>query len=343
MKKILLILILAHLAVADLCLASELYSGSVAVSSQGEEDRRDAIPDALIQVLQKLSGLHDIPVTTALDEALNNAQRFLTSYRYEIVDRTGADGEITRDLRLVANFIPTEIDRLVQRAALPRWRQERPPVQIWVIVDDGIRRNMKPLEYDYAWEALEKIAAVRGLPVTWPELDEEERQLIDMRLVWGGYTDYLVERGAPADGVAIIAIRREGPNWTLRWNVANDVRAWSWRTSDRDLVFALADGVHTMTDEIAASQSIAASEQGTTSLDLTIAGLNSSENYIRCMEYLKSVSLVTRVDILGANPGRVHFRLQLNAAAEYLAEAFRLGTVLLPAGVNEDYDYVFIQ
>ncbi len=87
-------------------------------------------------------------------------------------------------------------------------------VQIWVVIDDGLSRQLKPITFDYVWESMEDIAAMRGLPVSWPELDEEELQLVDMRLVWGGFTDYLVERGAPADGVAIIAARREGPQWT---------------------------------------------------------------------------------------------------------------------------------
>jgi hypothetical protein len=343
MKKIWLILIMLHLMVFDAFASSGLYSGEVAVAGQGEEDRREAIPDALIQVLQKLSGLHDIPLSDALDEALVNAERIMLSYRYDVVDRTAADGVVSQELRLIANFIPTEVDRIVQRAALPRWRPERSPVQIWVVLDDGISRSLKPLEFAYAWQAIEDVASARGLPVVWPELDEEESQLIDMRLVWGGFTDYLVERGAPGDVVAIMAARREGPDWVLRWNVANEVRTWSWRNSDRELVFALADGVHTMTDQIAASQSIAASEQGVNSLDISIGGLNNADSYVLCLQYLQGVSLVTKVDVLGANPGRVLFRLELNAAAEYLAEAFRLGTVLTPAAADKDYDYEFIQ
>ena len=67
------------------------------------------------------------------------------------------------------------------------------------------------IETTQALEDVEDIAATRGLPVGWPDLDEEAMQLVDMSLVWGGFTDYLVERGAPADGVAIIAARREGP------------------------------------------------------------------------------------------------------------------------------------
>jgi hypothetical protein len=216
-------------------------------------------------------------------------------------------------------------------------------VQIWVVIDDGLERQLKPVEFGYAWESLEDIAAMRGLPVSWPELDEEEQQLIDMRLVWGGFTDYLVERGAPDDGVAIIAARREGPQWTLRWNLASNGRSWSWRNSDQELMFALAQGIHKMTDELAASNSIAASEQGLWTTDVTIGGLNNAENYAVCLAYLQNLSLVTAVEILGAGPGRVHFRLQLNASSEHLAQAFNRGSVLLPSSPGNEYEYEFFR
>lgn len=343
MKKILLIIIALHFSVFDAVAQSNLYLGEVAVASQSEEDRRDAIPDALIQVLQKLSGQREMPLTPELDEALNNAERMMLSFRYKTVERIGPDGNVENQLRLIAQFVPSEADRVVQQLGLPRWQRERPSVQIWVVVDDGITRRLKPVEFAYAWQSIEDVAALRGLPVSWPDLDEEEMQLVDMSLLWGGFTDYLIERGAPPDGVAIITARREGPQWTLRWNVANEVQNWSWRNADRELLFALAEGIHRMTDQIAASNSIAASEQGLSSVDIRVAGLTSSRSYVECMEYLQGVSLITDVEILGADPGQVHFRLQLNASSEYLAEAFRRGSVLSTASAGSGYDYVYVQ
>jgi hypothetical protein len=343
MKKLLLVFITLHLSVVEAVAEINLYAGEVVVPSQGEADRREAIPEALIQVLQKLSGLREMPFSTALDEALGNADRLLLSFRYVNVDREGPDGAIDQEIRLVAQFMQPEVDRIVQQAGLPRWQQERPAVQIWVVIDDGLERQLKPVEFGYAWESLEDIAAMRGLPVSWPELDEEEQQLIDMRLVWGGFTDYLVERGAPDDGVAIIAARREGPQWTLRWNLASNGRSWSWRNSDQELMFALAQGIHKMTDELAASNSIAASEQGLWTTDVTIGGLNNAENYAVCLAYLQNLSLVTAVEILGAGPGRVHFRLQLNASSEHLAQAFNRGSVLLPSSPGNEYEYEFFR
>jgi hypothetical protein len=342
MKKLLLIFITLHLSVALAMAEVSLYSGDVVVPSQSEADRNAAIPEALIQVLQKLSGQREMPFSPALDEALTNANRLLLSFRYQNVDRAGPGGVITPELRLIAQFLKPEVDRVVQQAGLPRWQQERPAVEIWVVIDDGGKRVLKPLEFGYAWESVQDIAAMRGLPVSWPELDEEEVQLVDMRLVWGGFTDYLVERGAPADGVVIVAARREGPLWTLRWNLASDGQSWSWRTSDQELMFALAQGIHQMTDQLAASNTIAASEQGLGTTEITIGKLNGATDYAACLEYLQKQSLVTAVEILGADPGRVHFRLQLNAPSEHLFEAFDRGSVLLPARAGSEYDYEFL-
>jgi hypothetical protein len=343
MKKLLLIFITLHLSAVSAVADESLYSGEVAVPSQSESDRNQAIPEALIQVLQKLSGKREMPASPALDEALISADKLLRSFRYKNVDRIGPDGVVSQELHLDAQFMQPEIDTIVQQAGLPRWRQERPSVQIWVVIDDGNSRELKPVEFTYAWESLEDIAALRGLPVSWPELDEEEAQLVDMRLVWGGFTDYLVERGAPADGVAIIAVRREGPLWTLRWNVANGEQHWSWSNSDQELVFALAQGVHKMTDQLAASNTIAASEQNFWTTDVTVGGLNSAVDYAVCLEYLQNLSLVTAVEAVGADPGRVHFQLQLNASLEHLSEAFKRGTVLLPSSAGSEYDYEFLR
>jgi len=341
-KKLLLIIILLHLPAGAVVADDLLYSGEVAVLDQSEAERVEAAPEALIQVLQKISGQREMPMSPALDDALANASDLILSFRYRTVERTGPNGGINRELRLIAQFMQSEIDSIVQQASLQRWRRERPPVQIWVIVDDSVKRELKPLEYDYAWQSMEEVGTMRGLPLSWPDLDEEEAQLVNMRLVWGGFTDYLVEHGAPADGVAIIAVRREGPLWTLRWNLASNGQHWNWRSSDQELLFALAQGVHQMADQIAAANAIAASEQGSWVTEVTIGSLNGADDYAACLGYLQNLSLITAVDVLGAAPGQVQFRLQLNASTDYLAEAFNRGTTLLPTGSESEYDYEFL-
>ena len=108
-------------------------------------------------------------------------------------------------------------------------------------------------------------------------------------------------------------------------------------------MFALAEGVHKMTDEIAAINTIAASDQGQSTLEVTIGELNSAEDYVGCLAYLQNLSLITNVEILGAEPGRVHFRLQLNASSEHLDEAFNRGSVLIPVRSPGKHEYEYLR
>ena len=342
-KICLLVILVLQFAVSSTWAAEDLYSGEVIVGSQGVEDRNEAIPAALIRVLQKLSGQRELPVSPAFEDALANAERLLYSFHYRNNDRVGANGDVTRELRLIARFMPAEVDALVLLIGLPRWQHLRPAIQIWVVIDDGLNRRLKPLEYQYAWEAMEGVAGMRGLPITWPSLDDEELQLIDMRLVWGGYADYLIEKGAPADGVLIVAARREGPRWVLRWNLANDGHTWSWRNVDQELMFALVEGVHRVVNQVAALNSIASEDQGQWVITMVVDDLHSASDYTRCLVYLQSQSLVTDVEILGAEPGRVHFRLQLNAAPTYVAQALNRDSVLLSVGAENMFEYRFLQ
>ena len=173
----------------------DLYSGEVPVASQSAADRGQALPGALAQVLQKLTGLRQLPATETLDGSLRSASNMLVSYRYQTVERLNPEGVGSRQLNLIARFLPEEVDRLVQSNSLPRWPQQRAAVQIWVIIDDGLSRTLQPMEYEFAWQVTEQTAAERGLPIIWPQLDDEEKQLIDTSLVWGGFTDYLIEKG----------------------------------------------------------------------------------------------------------------------------------------------------
>lgn len=98
-----------------------------------------------------------------------------------------------------------------------------------------------------------------------------------------------------------------------------------------------------MTDQVAASNTIAASEKNSWTIDVTIGQLNSASDYASCLEYVQNLSLVTAIEVLGADPGQVNFRLQLNASPEYLSEAVERGNILLATRAGNEYDYEFIQ
>jgi hypothetical protein len=170
------------------------------------------------------------------------------------------------------------------------------------------------------------VAALRGLPLTWPEPGPEGEWDVDTQLLWGGYTEDL---GLPEDqGVMIAAARREGASWGLRVNLSYQGRHWAWRVEALDLQPAMEQAINQAADEIAAAGSIAAMDLGSWEESLTVSGLLSADDYQRCLAYLQGISVVERVDVVSAQADSVTFRLGLNALPRYLEEALAAGGVL---------------
>jgi hypothetical protein len=328
MKKLHLVLVLVMLVLLPwvLPVRANLYSGEVLVEGQGGAERGKVLPFTLIHVLQKLSGLRDIPPGPALERALRDAPAMVVSTSYRNVQRSLPDGTVLNDQRLVANFLPQEINQVVLDMALPRWRIERKPVMIWVVVDDGFQRRLMPLEFQYAWDAVDEVAANRGLPVSWPSLTPDELAAVDLQLLWGGFTEQLTD-GNGGD-LMIAAARREGLEWSVRWTLSSGERIWNWRSSDADLSWALVQGVHEAVNTIAGNNTIAASATSDFSHVLEVGGLRNAADYARCLNYLNGLSVVNAVDVEAATPGRVRFRVKMNAAPEYLMSALDSDGVL---------------
>jgi hypothetical protein len=320
--------------------ALELYTGEVAVPDQSVAERHAAVQAALLQVFQKHSGLRQLPLRPALDAALLNAGRMLVSFHYRSHDRAQPDGSSRSELRLVANFLPQAVDEVVQELELPRWRHERRPVTLWVVVDDGDGRRLMPMEYAYAWDALSDVARLRGLPLQWPELDEEQREALDLQLLWGGFTDAVEQPGEDSAGVVIVAARREGPIWNLRWNFGGGDKTTGWRNRDQDLSLALVDGLHQLADFVASRDAIASSAQGRWRFQMVVDGLRGAGDYAACLAYLEGLSLVDQVQVLGAGPGEVTFSLVLNAMPEYLLSEFDRDRALSATGTDQRYTWV---
>lgn len=317
--------------------AQNLYSGEVSVVDQSVTERQKATPAALIQVLQKHSGQREIPLHPALDRALLNANRMLVSFSYKQVQRANPDGSVTDELRIVANFLPEAVENIVQELGLPRWPQQRPPLTIWIVVDDGQGRRLKPLEYEYAWEAMTDVASLRGLPVRWPEIDPESEEKVDLQLLWGGFTDSLGAGEEPGKDVVIVAARREGPVWTVRWNFAGGRETDGWRIQDSDLAFAVVDGVHRLADLVSSRDAISSAEQGHWTLEMRVTGLTGTADYVRTRAYFENLSVVEAVYVVEVGPSGILFKLELNAAPDYFTREINKNRFLLPGVDGQAY------
>jgi hypothetical protein len=304
----------------------DLYSGEAAVGEQDAAERRRAVPDALAEVLRKLSGLRQFDELPQVTEALGQADSMLLSYHYREAELPRADGGADVELRLVARFATAEVDALARSLQLPLWPPQRPPLTAWLVVDDGVDRRVMPVELDYMRQWMEDVATRRGLPLAWPQPGEDGEYGVDLQILWGGYAEDLAAVSGPDN--LIVAARREGVQWGVRLNLAYGGQLWNWRLDDVDLQAALIEGMHQVVDQIASARAIVATDLGSWQQDLEVAGLVGATDYERCLAYLQSLSVVTQVDVVSARPGMVTFRVSLSAMPRYLDEALTRDAVL---------------
>lgn len=332
MRTLILILSLTLLPLQPGHAASiDVYTGEAVVENKEAGERRRALPAALENVLQKYSGLRSFEDFPDVENALESASSILVSFYYRSVEVIASDGSRDEELRLVAEFSPDRVDELTRSLQLPLWQPERAATEVWVVIDNGLDRRVLPVEFTHAWNAMANAAAWRGLPLTWPEADEEGVFAVDAQLLWGGYTEDL---GVARDqGAMIVAARREGVEWNVRGNLTYQGETWSWRLQDIELQAALTESVQQAADLVAAANTIAATDLGTWRYDLTVQGLGNSEEYRRCLGYLQQLGVVNHVTVVSARAGEVRFRLELSALPGYLEESLLEGQVI---GFDED-------
>ena len=339
MRTLLLISLLTWIPLTGIQAAIiDIYTGEAVVENKDAAQRRPALRLALENVFQKLSGLRSFEDYPLVKPALGKASSILVSFHYRNVDTIFADGSSGDELRLVAKFSKNSIDELARTLQLPLWQPERDPIDVWVVVDNGLDRRIMPVEYEYTQEAMADVAAWRGLPVNWPAPDDEGRYAVDAQLLWGGYTEDL--ESGQGSGAMIAAVRREGPEWSVRSNLSYDNQNWTWRLQDIELQAVLTKSMQQAIDLVAAANTIAAADLGSWMYELTVAGLANADDYGRCLGYLQQLSVVKHVSVVSAQRGSATFRLQLNALPQYLEDVLHGGQFL---GFDEDEHYYFLQ
>lgn len=333
--RLLMLLLLICLPISSLPAADDLYQGSAPVADQSASELEKGMQVALLQVLGKLSGLSDFSDYPGVDEALSEARNMVLAFYYQNHNVLLPDGSSRDESRLVANFSPKAVDQLGVDLQLPRWKPDRRPLLAWPIVDSGQERTIMPIELQYAWEGMADLARKRGMPIRWPEADENGEYAVDVQLLWGGYTEELSEQ-EPGETLVIAALQ-DGPEWNVRMSMEYEGLRWSERFRGPDLELVLVQGLNSAIDQVVAAGSIAAADAGEWRVDITVTQLSNAQDYSRSLAYLQGLSVVESVTVKKALAGQVQFSLSLNAAPSYLQQFLLTGKTLLPTPVEGEY------
>ena len=315
-----------------------LYEAETIVSSQSREGRPAAIRACLGMVLVKLTGARDVSAEAALEPILEQAESFVRQYRYqelaqEIPALSGA-GPAPK-WRLAVKFDEENLNNSLRASGIPVWGKERPSVLVWLTLERSNRRSFAESETEPELLALVREAAQRrGVSILFPLYDLHDQLRIRPGDVWLGFQERIMAASARyrADIVLTASMSSSVAGiWEGRWrSYGEDGLKYDWTTETDLPELALEEGFDGFVDALAYEfvRSVGYTLVG--DIEITVGAVDSVEQYARLLDYLESLSSVSRIHVKEVRPGEVTLALAAHGGEQAVVQTIDLGSVLEP-------------
>lgn len=318
-------------------LIGTLYEAQAPVTGQSGDARAVGIQQAFAQVLVKVSGERSLLANPQIDTLLKRASGLVQQYRFRALE-SGSVTSPEADRLLWVRFDERAVNRLLRESGVPVWGATRPSVLLWLGEEAGPSRGLVSLERQPRLkDTLIRVAEARGLPLLLPLLDMEDRAALPVSDLWGGFeTDIrrASERYLP-DVILVARMSHIGGEWRGEWLLYLPDRVDRWRIQATDMLQLAEDGLQRAADALARRFAPQQLSEGSNSLRIRIHGLTSLADYVSVRDYLQSLAMIERLDLLAAGPDKVSFLVRVQGGREVLERGIQLGAVLEPMTAPE--------
>ena len=146
------------------------------VDDRSEDSIDGAAREALESVLLKRSGDRALLTHPSVSAALDAARSNLSLYQFERVDNR---------TRFVAHIDESLIESLIQAANGTLWAEARPPILLWLVVDDLSGRRFGNTEEErLLWKSLSEAFDQLGIKLRRPLYDLSDSVLVSPETLW---------------------------------------------------------------------------------------------------------------------------------------------------------------
>jgi hypothetical protein len=154
-----------------------LYQADVAVEDHSTRVLQKATREGLAQVLVKVSGSREVLNSAEIKQALTQNRQYLQRYQYQRLEAGELSLQIHYDSQLVTE--------LLTQAQQPLWTANRPPVLIWLVVDNAAGRYIATAQsHPELTAALRLELGRRGVPAVFPLLDLQDTVALNVYDLW---------------------------------------------------------------------------------------------------------------------------------------------------------------
>lgn len=327
-----------------------LYEAEVIVENQSVEDRTAAIRACLSRVLVKLTGVRNVSGIIELQPILEQSGNFVQQYRYlEMqIDAPPPTAEsVPVQWRLAVKFDEVNLNKSLRESGIPVWGRERPSILIWLALEQANRRSFA--DADSVPELLELVHGLahrRGVSILFPLQDLDDGKQIRPGDVWLGFQEPIMAASGRYNTDVILTASVDSPVpgiWEGRWrSYGDDGLSHEWTTETDLLEGALEEGFNGFVDILAAEFVRTGSYTLLGDIEITVADVNSVEQYARLIDYLESLSSISEVHVMEVRTGEVKLALTAHGGEPVVVQTIGLGRTLEPVDNPDGHYYRLI-
>lgn len=311
------------LAVAGLSAAQPLgfWSARVPVDAEGEMERAEALPVALLEVMVKASGDGTLRTLPELEAVLAEAPNVLREARFVTVD-SPLPGGVSQPM-LEASFDPAGVATLLKIVGRSVW-ENRPTSVVWLVIDDGTSKRVATQSQAAALGPLTGRASERGIPIRLPEFDAADRGTLDAEVLWIGAPEIIARASARyAPTALVVRLTRRADGWVARNTLIDVGAAQDWTGSHADANAALAAAIDGAADRLALRHAVAPEDLVPGVHRAWVGGVRGARDYAQVAAALSALSDLNFARIDGADGERLLVTLDTKVR---LARVLRMQT-----------------
>jgi hypothetical protein len=235
-------------------------------------------------------------------------------------------------LTLWVRFDGSALEGHLIQLGLPVWGKERPAVLIWLAIENNGQRYLAVQGSGLdAYGVINDTAHRLRIPVIFPLLDLEDRDIVSVADVLGGFDDRVRQASNRYRADAVLIVRATGLSdgyWKAHWRLYSGEEAENWSSTGKDFDSVLRDGMEQTAMNLSSHMAVKyQSEDGVMAM-LIVDGVEQLEDYARLLAYINGLALVSRQYPHSIEATRASFQLHLRGAPGDLERLIDLGGVL---------------
>ena len=290
-------------SLANAVFVPDLNVASVAVKNTTTAARQAVLPEALGQVLVKMSGNPAIMTLPAVQDALDQVGDLLQSYSY--VKQAQPDGSSQQ--RVQVAFDQKAVQQLLRKADQAIWSDHRPLTLLWWKINNNTgAEGISSASDTLTLRGIQQDAKQRGVPILLPAMDLQDQSRLndpandffDLPLLSTMAKRY----GAPS--ILAGSIQLHGHQWKGKWLLLSGGTPYRWVNTAETLDALFKKSLNSMADLLANQLAVSHDQGMQTSVTLDIrnvVGLQDYANVMKALKHLMPVAGVMVKDMSGSH------------------------------------------